>query len=166
MANILISDTTVKILQLGIIGLGFLLAVLAFFLLKGLQKPRPDRAMTEVDWRIHNANVQTTKWFMAFAVLLCLIGFLPEVLKAQQSSNPQLSYQWQLVGRGDITAHDVLSETLHPEPTYPCNEARLGLSAVCWTNNCRYKSVLAEYITPTTGGNIGNVFRCTIKTQQ
>ncbi len=62
----------VSILQLGVTGLGFLLALLAYWLLskeQGQDKPRP-------------SILQSVRVFMAFSFGLCLIGLVPQVLAA------------------------------------------------------------------------------------
>ncbi len=62
----------VSILQMGVTGLGFLLALLAYWLLSKEQrqdKPRP-------------SILQSVRVFMAFSFSLCLIGLVPQVLAA------------------------------------------------------------------------------------
>ena len=58
------TDNVISILRLGVIGLGFLLAVLAYLRLAQEQKRNPPR----------QSVLDTIKWFMGFSVALCLIG--------------------------------------------------------------------------------------------
>lgn len=67
----------VKILQIGIIGLGFLLALLAFWLLRNEQhkKESSERMLTAI------------RTFMFFSLVLCMIGIVPDVLKEFRSGD-------------------------------------------------------------------------------
>ncbi len=69
----------VSILQLGVTGLGFLLALLAYWLLSKEQRqnePRP-------------SSLQSVRLFMWFSVSLCVIGLVPQVLAAVSAPDEQ-----------------------------------------------------------------------------
>lgn len=67
-----------KILSFGVIGLGFLLALLAFWLLyKEQQKANPHKSMLTAIYA-----------FMAFSLLLCLAGLASEFLRSSSAKAP------------------------------------------------------------------------------
>lgn len=148
-----LSDNVVKILQGGVIGLGFLLALLASVRLSQEQKReevRPDA-------------ISAIKWFMGFSITLCFIGLAAQLWRPGPAST--IEYYWQPQGTGDYGDLDILQATPGDTPSeLNCNEPNLGLSAVCWTGGvCRYKQILARAITPTAGANPGHVHRCTAR---
>ncbi|MES9971575.1 MAG: hypothetical protein ABW092_16200 [Candidatus Thiodiazotropha sp.] len=72
-----------RILQIGVIGLGFLLAVLAYFLLAKEQKQKTPR--TDI--------LKSIYVFMSFSLLLCLLGIASQavdITRASPSSSPAL----------------------------------------------------------------------------
>ena len=74
MTNVLQTMTNlpfVEILQIGAIGLGFLLALLAFLLLGREQKKKEP----------HPKILRQINIFMGFSVTLCVIGVVPEILQ-------------------------------------------------------------------------------------
>lgn len=67
----------VKILQIGVVGLGFLLALLAFRLLRHAQgSSSPSKPM-----------VNPVYVFMLFSFALCILGLVPEALKHLRSED-------------------------------------------------------------------------------
>ena len=70
-----------KILQIGVVGLGFLLAVLAYHLLTKEQKqdtPRQD-------------ILKSIYVFMSFSIVLCIIGVASQVIDQKKAGQPPLS---------------------------------------------------------------------------
>ena len=79
-----------KILQIGVIGLGFLLAVLAYHLLTKEQKqdtPRSD-------------ILKSIYVFMSFSVVLCVIGIVSQVIDMNKESHPLPSTSSPLETKG------------------------------------------------------------------
>jgi hypothetical protein len=74
----------VKILGLGVIGLGFLLALLAYRLLSKIQsQPNPNRSV-----------LRSIYFFMGFSIVLCGIGFTSQVFdqrRSQEQSEKELN---------------------------------------------------------------------------
>lgn len=65
----------IEILRLGVNGLGFLLAFLAYRLLaKEQSKKEP-----------HEKNIKAIKQFMAFSIILCLIALIPNFINLNKS---------------------------------------------------------------------------------
>jgi hypothetical protein len=157
----LLSDNVVKILQGGVIGLGFLLAVLASVRLSQEQKRE----------QVRPEAISGIKWFMVFSITLCLIGLFAQlwsIPKPSPGPTNIVGYYWQPQGTGDYGDMDILQATSGDRPSESnCNEPNLGLSAVCWPGGgCRYKQILSRAITPTSGNNPGNVYRCTARLVQ
>ena len=69
----------VSILQMGVTGLGFLLALLAYWLLS--KEQRQDKPRSSI--------LQSVRVFMAFSFSLCLIGLVPQVLAAVSAPDQQ-----------------------------------------------------------------------------
>jgi NhaP-type Na+/H+ or K+/H+ antiporter len=67
----------VKILQMGIIGLGFLLALLAFWLLRNEQHKQTPSGLMLIAIYV----------FMFFSCALCVFGLVPEVIKLFRSED-------------------------------------------------------------------------------
>jgi hypothetical protein len=65
-----------KILQLGVIGLGFLLAVLAYFLLREVV-----RAAMQPDAVVNNSILKAIYVFEGFSIILVVLGLAAQVLK-------------------------------------------------------------------------------------
>lgn len=70
----------VEILKIGSIGLGFLLALMSYILLKKEQeKDKPNKSF-----------LNTTRTFMLFSILIMLLGIISEFLKTKSSLNIEL----------------------------------------------------------------------------
>jgi hypothetical protein len=70
-----------EILKIGVIGLGFLLALLAFFLLRNEQNKAQARP----------SILSVVKLFMAFSLVLCLIGLFAELFPEANSSKQHVA---------------------------------------------------------------------------
>jgi hypothetical protein len=68
-------STALKILELGVIGLGFLLALLAYQLLKEAQKKEQPS----------DAVLRSVYFFMGFSVILCIIGVVSQYLDQRRT---------------------------------------------------------------------------------
>src|SRR5271165_4552849 len=97
-------DYVVQILQAGVIGLGFLLAVLASVRLEREQRRKEVRPLA----------VSGIKWFMAFSVTLCLIGLAAQIWSPRPPQH--IDFYWESVGRGDYGDMDILQETKENTP--------------------------------------------------
>ncbi len=152
-------NLTLEILQLGFVGLGFLLAGLAYRLLRE-EIVRQGRERPEM--------LKTIRYYMVFALALGCIAAALEFLKMPRP----LGAEWTRAGTGDFTDMDTGLATNADKPDdQRCTKETLGLTAICWpelrakgeNRPCRYKTVLAQAITPRTGTLPGDVYSCVPK---
>ena len=92
----------VAILQLGVTGLGFLLALLAFWLLLNEQRVKEPRVV----------YLQSVKLFMIFSILLCLIGLAPQVLAAYSGPSDEVVSKYDAKLQETQEAHRSLERDL------------------------------------------------------
>ena len=77
---------------------------------------------------------------------------------APPAPQPPPSGVWQPVGIGDCPAPNVASSAgARPDPA-KCDAGSAGLTAVCWTSGCSYKSVATAACTG--GSNPGQMYTC------
>lgn len=140
-------ESILRILGLGVNGLAFLLAVMAYRLLVNEQRRAPIIGEPPRD-HLYNQ----IKLFMGFSIVLCLLTFAAHFWRP-------LNYRFEYVGRGDFGGSDVSSTNGGKPLESLCAREQLGLTAVCWANACTYKNILSSKIEQK--GNIGEVYRCT-----
>jgi hypothetical protein len=92
-SSIMGASAVVKILGLGVIGFGFLLAVLAYRLLRDLQRQPDPRASV----------VRSIYFFMGFSIVLCTIGLAAQLADQRRSRELAESRQELARTRKEVT---------------------------------------------------------------
>jgi len=88
-----------KILSLGVVGLGFLLAVLAYRLLVKEQEHSRLAGPSEVSQAAHRPFIRAIYAFMAFSLLLCILGLIAQVLD-QDAASSRRKFDRELLSQG------------------------------------------------------------------
>ncbi len=116
----------VSILQSGVTGLGFLLALLAYRLLSKEQS---------ADKKSDPKILQSIRYFMGFSVTLCLIGLVPQILAAESAPGEQVTAPLQAQVdqlHGELGKFQRIVNTLESDlETAESNSAKAVFTRVC-----------------------------------
>jgi hypothetical protein len=147
-----LTELILKILGLGVIGLAFLLAYMAYRLLAAEQRRAPVEGEPP-----RSALLANIRLFMAFSLVLCILVIIAQFWRP-------ITLYWEFVGRGDYGGADFTSTQGSDKPLDSiCDRNAIGATSVCWPGGCTYKTVISRAITPSSGSRTGDVYRCTIK---
>ena len=101
----------ISILSLGVVGFGFLMALLAFFLLRAEQKKPIEQQSTNIRKSISN--------YMAFTIALCLIGLASQIFDGAKSDTTASAIKFTLkYNRNDNGDPKSRSQTIDPDHIY------------------------------------------------